>query len=229
VNPEDVARQRWRPVAKAVEKRNRLGAELIKANERLVRLRNELPQAEQADREAFAVALAAGKAEPDRMSEQVAANIAAEERRSHALQTAVQQAESELQKLCEQNRPNWFRDTLAAIGKAHRTYEEAIDAVAQAREGLADEVALADWIRGGVGISPIVDTLAARDGGKALSFDRVLRVLNADAEQIAGHLPEPEPRVSWQRVREHVEALVGSGMSREEAVRQASDSGWAGD
>lgn len=92
MNPEDLARRRWRPVAKAVEKRNRLGAELAKTNERLVLLRNELPQAEQADRESFAVALAASKAEPDRMAEHVAANIAAEERRSEALQTAVQQA-----------------------------------------------------------------------------------------------------------------------------------------
>jgi hypothetical protein len=144
MNPEDLARRRWRPVAKAVEKRNRLGAELAKTNERLVLLRNELPQAEQADRESFAVALAASKAEPDRMAEHVAANIAAEERRSEALQTAVQQAARELQKVCEQNRPGWYKDTLAAIGKAHRIYEEAIDVVAHAREGLADEVALAE-------------------------------------------------------------------------------------
>jgi DNA repair exonuclease SbcCD ATPase subunit len=229
MNPEDLARRRWRRIAKAVEKRNRLGAELAKTNERLVLLRNELPQAEQADRAAFAAALAAGKAEPDRMAEQVAANIAVEERRSEALQTAVQQAESELQKLCEQNRTGWYRDTLAAIGKAHRIYEEAIEAVAQAREGLADEVALADWIRGGVGVSPIVDTLAAQNGGEALSFSRVLQALNADAEQVAGHLPEPEPRVSWQRVREHAEALVGQGLSREEAVKQAGSPEWAGD
>jgi hypothetical protein len=229
VNPEDLARTKWRPVEKAAAKRDRLGRELAETNEHLVRLRNELPQVEHADREAFAAALAAGKAEPDRLAEQVAANIAAEERRSKALQTAVQQAESELQKLCEQNRPGWYRDTLAAIGKAHWVYEEAIDAVARAREGLADEVALADWIRGGVGVSPIVDTLAARNGGEALSFSRVLQALNADAEQVTGHLPEPEPRVSWRRVREHAEALVGQGMSREEAVKQASGSGWGSD
>ena len=201
----------------------------METNERLVRLRNQLPLVEQADRAAFAAALAAGKAEPDRMADQVAANIAAEERRSEALQTAVKQAESDLQKISEQNRPGWYRDSLAAIGKAHRIYEEAIDAVAQAREGLADEVALADWIRGGVGVSPIVDTLAAAGGGEALSFSRVLQALNADAGQVAGHLPEPEPRVSWRRVREHAEALVGQGMSREEALKQASSSGWGSD
>lgn len=79
---------------------------------------------------------------------------------------------------------------------------------------------MADWIRGGVGVSPIVDTLA-RSRGEALSFSRVLKALNADAEQVAGHLPEPKPRMSWQRVREHAEALVGQGLSREEAVKQA--------
>jgi hypothetical protein len=175
------------------------------------------------------VAIAVGKPEPGRKAEHVAGKIEVEERRSEALQTAVQQAEGELQKLREQNRSGWYRDTLSAIGKAHRIYEEAIDAVAQAREGLADEVALADWIRGGVGVSPIVDTLAARNGREALSFSRVLQALNADAEQIAGHMPEPEPRVSWQRVRDHAEALVGQGLSREEAVKQAGGSEWAGD
>jgi hypothetical protein len=49
VNPEDLAREKWRPVAKAVEKRDRLGRELSETNEHLVRLRNELPQSEQAD------------------------------------------------------------------------------------------------------------------------------------------------------------------------------------
>jgi hypothetical protein len=228
VNPEDLARTRWRPVAKAVEERNGLGRELAETNEHLVQLRNELQQAEQADRAAFAVAIAAGKAEPERRAEQIAASIEAEERRSEALQTAVLTAESDLQKLREQN-PAWYRDTLAAIAKAHRAYQEAIRTLAVAREALADEVALADWIRGGVGVSPIVDTLAARNGGEALSFARILGALGADAERVAGHLPEPEPRVSWQRVREHAEALVGQGLTREEAVKQAGGPEWGGD
>lgn len=184
MNPEDLARRRWRPVAKAVEKRNRLGAELAKTNERLVLLRNELPQAEQADRESFAVALAASKAEPDRMAEHVAANIAAEERRSEALQTAVQQAARAAESL---------RAESPRLVSRHARRD---------REGASD-------LRG------------SDRRGRPCSFSRVLKALNADAEQVAGHLPEPEPRMSWQRVREHAEALVGQGLSREEAVKQA--------
>jgi hypothetical protein len=215
-------------VEKDVANRDRLGGELAETNEHLVQLRNELQQAEQADRAAFAVALAAGKPEPRRTAEQIAASIEVEERRSEALQTAVQTAESELQELRQQN-PAWYRDTLAAIAKAHGAYQEAIRTLAVAREALADEVALADWIRGGVGVSPILDSLAGRNGAEALSFTRILGALGADAEQVAGHLPEPEPRLSWARVKEHAEALVGQGMSREEAVKQASGTAWGGD
>lgn len=229
MNPEDLGRQRWRPVEKAAAKRDCLGRELAETNEHLVRLRNELPQAERADREAYATAIAAGKPEPERKAAQVTASIESEERRSQALQTAVQQTEGELQKLLTQNRSSWYRDTLAAITKAHQNYERAIAAVAQAREELADEVGLADWIRGGVGASPIRDSLAAQNGAEALSFSRVLQALNADAAQVAGHLPEPDPRVSWQRVREHAESLVGQGLTREEAVKQASGFGWGGE
>jgi hypothetical protein len=59
MNPEDLARERWRPAAKAVEKRNRLAEELSVTNERLAALRAELPRAEEADREAYATAIAA--------------------------------------------------------------------------------------------------------------------------------------------------------------------------
>jgi hypothetical protein len=61
MNPEDLARQKWRSVEKAALKRNRLVQELSETNERLLRLREELPQTEQADREAYAQALSAGK------------------------------------------------------------------------------------------------------------------------------------------------------------------------
>jgi hypothetical protein len=216
-------------VEKAAAKRDRLGRELAETNERLAALRGELSQAEQVDRTAYAEAIAAGKPEPERKAEQIAAKIEAEERRSEALQTAVGTAESELQKLRQQNRSAWYKATLAAIAKAHRAYEEAIAGMAEAREGLADEVGLADWLMGGAGVSPIVDGLASRNGGEALSFSRILQALNADAEQVAGHLPEPEPRVSWQRVRDHAEALVGQGLTREEAVKQASGTAWGGD
>jgi hypothetical protein len=46
-------------------------------------------------------------------------------------------------------------------------YEEAIRGIAEAREALADEVALHDWIMGGAGASPILDTLGVKNGRRA--------------------------------------------------------------
>jgi hypothetical protein len=47
-------------------------------------------------------------------------------------------------------------------------------------------------------------------------------------EEIATHLREPEPRLPWTRIKDHAEALVGQGLSREEAVQHAGHTEWAG-
>jgi len=50
------------------------------------------------------------------------------------------------------------------------------------------------------------------------------------ANAIAVHpgCPRPDPRPAWQTVREQAERLVGRGLTREEALRQA-DPGWGGE
>jgi hypothetical protein len=100
--------------------------------------------------------------------------------------------------------------------------------VAEARETLAGEVALSDWIGGGAGASPIRDTLAAQNGRESLSFSRVLRALNADAEQVASHLPEPRSRTPWRLIKDQAEALQSQGLSREESLR-ATGPEWGGE
>jgi hypothetical protein len=138
------------------------------------------------------------------------------------LSLAITAAEGDIAKLRRSNWTAWYRDTLGAIAKAHRVYAEAVQAVAESREALADEVALAGWLRSGSSASPLVDGL----GGSDLSFARVLQALHEDAEQTASHLREPEPRLPWKRISERVEALVGTGLTREEALKQAD---WGGE
>jgi hypothetical protein len=232
MNPEDLARQRWRPVAKAVDKRSRLGEELRVTNERLVGLRAELPRAEEADREAHATAIAAGdKAEPGRKAEQLATRIEAEERRAEALRLAIEKTESELRKLRDENRSAGRKATFSTIAKAHLAYEESIRRVEAARDALADEVALAGWITDGIGASHVVDRLGGQISDTSpLSFSQVLRSLNEDAEQIALHLRDLEPRASFKRFRDRAETLQALGLSRAEAVQQASPSSeWGGE
>ena len=232
--PEDLARQRWRPAAKAVEKRNRLGEELRVTLERLAALRAELPRAEEADPEAYAAAITTGdRAEPGRKAEQLTASIEAEERRAEACRTAVEQAESDLGKLRVENRRAWRKATFSTIAKAHLDYQESIRKVEAAREALADEVALEGWISDGIGVSVVVDRLGGRiSDTSALSFSQVVRSLNEDAEQIATHLRDPEPQVPFKRLRDRAEALQAGplGLSRAEAVQHASHSSeWGGE
>jgi hypothetical protein len=201
-------------------------------NQRLAELEAELPRAEEADREAFATAIAAGdKAEPGRKAEELTARIDAEERRAEACRAAVENAETELRKLRVDNRSAWRKATIGTIAKAHLAYEESIRGVEAAREALVDEVALAGWIADGIGASHVVDRLGGQiSNTNALSFSQVVRSLHEDAEQIASHVRDPEPRESFRRIRDRAEALQALGLSREEAVQHASPSSeWGGE
>lgn len=66
-------------------------------------------------------------------------------------------------------------------------------------------------------------------GSPPLSFSLVLKRLREDADDISLYSAESEARLPWQRVRAHVEALVGQGYSRKEAMKQAGPSEWGGE
>jgi hypothetical protein len=230
VNPQDLARERWRPVRKALEEQEKLSLELTQAGERLAALQSELSQAKDADREAYAAAIAAGRAEPVRKAEQLAIRIEAEQRRVDACVTAVENANAKLDKLRAENRSAWRKDALAKIAAAHSAYEESIRLLEQRREQLAGEVALHGWIADGIGVSPIRDSLSGRtatvNGREPLSFARVLGELDEDASWIATHLGEVDAPSAWSLMK-RAEALVGKGTTREQALKQLGD--WGGD
>jgi hypothetical protein len=233
MNPEDLGCKRWRSLKKVIEQRSRLVRELNETNERLLALQAKMPQAEQADREGYATAIAAGKPEPERKAGQITAQIETEQRRAEACQVAIENAERDVRRLRSENGPAWRREQFRAIAKAHAAYRADIRRLEAARETLADEVALVAWIVDGKGISPVTDALIDRagvaEGRPPLSFSRVLYSLNEDAEEIATHVGESEVLLPWQRVKAHVEALVGQGLSRQEALRQAHGTEWGGE
>ena len=234
MNPQDLARKRWKPVRKALEKCEELGLELSQVGERIAALQGELSQAQDADREAYAEAIAAGRDEPVRKAEQLAIRIEAEQRRFDACVTAVENANARLDKLRAENRSAWRKDALAGIAKTHSAYEESIRRLAECREALAAEVALHGWVADGIGVSPITDSLSgrtttARDGRAPLSFSRVEGELNEDAMSIATHLREIDTQSMWSLMR-RAEALVGKGVTREQALKQVDPHGdWDND
>jgi hypothetical protein len=229
LNPVDLARKRWKPVRKALEHCEELGLELSQVGERLAALRGELSQAKEADREAYAAAIAAGRDEPARQAEQLAIRIEAEQRRFDACVTAVENANAKLDKLRAENRSAWRKEALAKIAEAHSAYEQSIRLLAERREALADEVALHGWIADGIGVSPITDSLSGRiapgrDGRQPLSFSRVEGELNDDAMSIATHLREIDAPSAWSLMK-RAEALVGKDTTREQALKQVDPHG----
>jgi uncharacterized membrane protein YqiK len=234
LNPEDLGCQRWRPLKKAVGQRNRVVRESNETNGRLAALRERLPQSEQADREAYAVAVAKGEPEPERKTVELRAAIEAEQRRAEACAQAVENSEAAIGRLRNENNSAWRKQQFRAIAKAHAAYQETIRQLEQARETLADEVSLVAWIVDGLGVSEVRDSLSGRvttdaTGSPPLSFSLVLKRLCEDADDISLYSAESEARLPWQRVRAHVEALVGQGYSREEAMKQAGPSEWGGE
>jgi hypothetical protein len=63
-NPEDLARQRFKPLQGAYEKVTRLSAELAETRTQAERLKTEKAAAAHRDKQAYADALAAGKPRP---------------------------------------------------------------------------------------------------------------------------------------------------------------------
>jgi hypothetical protein len=233
MNPEDLGCQRWRPLRRAVEQRNRLVRELNETNKRLTALREQLPRAAQTDREAYAAELAQGKAEPERQAEQITAGIEIEQRRAEACILGIENAERELRKLCGSNAA-WRSEQLRSIAKARSAYQDSIRRLEADRDALGNEVTLFGWLRTGDVGSPVRDGLSGHiaadaSGRPPLSFAHVVQALSTDAESIAAHLSEPDPSPPWSRIKDHAEALVGQGLSREEAVQRAGPSGWGGE
>jgi hypothetical protein len=227
LNPVDLGRQRWKSLRKALEKQEEMSLRLTEAGAHLAALQEQLPAAKDADRLAYAEAIEAGQDEPPRKADQLAVEIENAQRHVDACVVAVENAAAKIDRLRAENSKGWIKDTIAAIAEAHSEYEDSIRRVAECREALADEVALAGWIRDGLGISPIRDALSGRDtrtrdGREPLSFGRVLNELDEDAMNIATHLREIQPASAWSAMR-RIEALVGTGVTREQAAKQV---GW---
>lgn len=229
MNPQDLASQRWKPVRKALEEQQDLGHKLSQAADRLAALREELQQAGQTDRKAYAAAIAAGKPEPPRKAEQLAVAIEAEQRRVDACATALECVSAKLDRLRTENRSAWRKDALGLIAETHSAYEEWIRLLPERREALADAVALHAWVGDGIGISPIRDALSGRtgpvDGREPMSFKRVQDELNEDAMSIATYLRDIEERPSVWSMMRRVEALVGKDTTREQALKQVDPRG----
>jgi hypothetical protein len=191
--PEDLARSRFKPVAKVFEKIARLGTELAETRARVEQLKTEQAAAAHRDRQAYAAALSEGKGKPSRREEaKVTAELDDAELKAEALAVAVDSALDERAKLLERNRSGWRREAIRELAKARSRYENAIAELEAARDALSGEATLIAWIDSGANAEAASDPLGGRigtdaSGRPAMSFSRTLEELRRDCEHLAAH------------------------------------------
>jgi hypothetical protein len=162
-NPEDLARQRFKPLQGVYEKVARLSAELQETRAETERLDREQTQAEFRDKQAYANALAAGKPRPTKR-EGEKARVALEDcqLKAEALGLALDAALDERTRLIEQNRSSWRRQSARDIAKAQRRYTDAISELETARDALSGEASLGAWLASGTSADAASDPLGGR-------------------------------------------------------------------
>jgi hypothetical protein len=190
LNPEDAAAARHKEIRRAREETVRADDALVEARSRLEQLRGQLFTAELRDRERLGEALIANKSEPASEAEKVRTDIAQQELRVEALQSAGVKARGQIPKLVERNRQAWSKQARQELSRLEQLYLDAISEVQAAREALVDVATMISWLESG-------DMGEATTG---LDIDRILAELRNDAERLAAHPdtprggPEPKPR-----------------------------------
>src|SRR5512133_2123268 len=214
--PEDLARSRFKPVAKVFEKIARLGTELAETRARVEQLQNEQAAAAHRDRQAYAAALSEGKGKPSSREEaKVAAELEEAELKAEALSLAVDSALDERAKLLDRNRSGWRRQSIRELAKAKGRYESAIAELEAARDALSGEATLIAWLDSGAIAEAASDPLGGRvgtdaTGRPAISFSRTLEELRQDAEHLAAHPVNRDDRAAEPRLT----LALGGGSKR---------------
>jgi hypothetical protein len=211
IAPEDLAKQRFKPVAKVFEKITRLGAELVETRAQVEQLKNEQTAAAHRDKQAYAVALSKSQPRPTKR-EGAKAKVALEdcELKAEALALALDAAFDERARLIEQNRSSWRRQSMRELAKAQTRYMDAISELESARDALSGEATLITWLDSGASADAASDPLGGRIGTDAhgrepLSFVRTLEALRGDAAYLAEFpvarddpAPEPKLELAWR-------------------------------
>lgn len=190
----------WPEYAQAVEKRDRLAADLVQAQNLADRLRREVHDARDTDDRAAAEAIASGKTRPPRKAEQ--ANRAATEdaeAAARALEIALRRLDGQVMDLLRREKDRAAQAADDALEQAREQYEQAIAHLTAARDAFhAAKVATA-WV-GNPGARrwkrspapPLHIPGVVRPNGEPLNIGSVLTALEAEVD---GHLNRPTSAV----------------------------------
>jgi hypothetical protein len=191
--PEELARKRWKPAAKALAKRDEMARQLREARQRVGDLSAALPDAERRERELRGRALAEGKPVSVGEAAQVAAELEDAQQFVRDLEAASEVVERELFEARANNRDTWTQSQDRAVERARSAVFAAADELVAAVAQLEDENALRGWAAEAVPQGS-VDPHGGRfthTGVIAAALDQVRAAVAGIA---AGIAPQPEPR-----------------------------------
>jgi hypothetical protein len=188
MDPETIARKRWRAAEKAVARRERIARDLAETRQLIGTRTAALPAAERADRLARGQAVADGRQPPPQgEKDRLEAELNLAKQRSDDLQAAAELAATEILELRQANRDTWAGSQAQAVDKARGAVLEA-----------TDKLALQAWVA-----APVEQPLADPHGGRLThegTLATALTQLRAAVEGLAAGTtpkppakPEPDP------------------------------------
>jgi hypothetical protein len=211
IAPESLAASRFRELRKLDEKIKKLGLDLAEAREVVEVLTAERAAAAQRDRQLYADALARGEGRPaKREEERVAAELGDAALRAEALGLAIDSTFDARARPLAANHPLWRRAAMKELSRAQQRYQDAIEELALARDGLSDEAALVAWLDSGSSAAAATDLLggrtgADREGRQPVNFSRMIEELRRDCEHLAEFpvarddpAAEPKLELAWR-------------------------------
>jgi hypothetical protein len=142
---ETLARGRWRPVAKALDRRDKIQRRLVEARHRSGELHAALPAAERRDREARGHAVAEGRSRPQLEAPQIISEREDLQQQIDDLQAAAEVVDRELLELRERSRENWRASCDRTVERAKAAVLKAGQELEAAVSAFEDEIALRDW------------------------------------------------------------------------------------
>jgi hypothetical protein len=186
VNPQELLAARHRDYAKAVDRHARALEKHRAAAERVQQLERELLQAEDEDRRALGEALVDGTKIPARKSERAATALEKAKDEALALGYAAERAGQAVDRMPRENKGVWLRQAERDFEHERTNYEQQLAEFAEARERLAAEAALVDFLRGGKTLF-FPNTVRVEVGGvEGLASDvRVTDVIDALRNELA--------------------------------------------
>jgi hypothetical protein len=141
--PPALAREHWRPLAKAMERLDRMWIQQGMYEAETARLREQLGAVKTRDSQALGQALAAGEAEPEPQAPAVEeAEIASNRQRSEAVFGAITEEQRRVSDLIVRHQSGWAGDVQRYLADKAAAYRIAVVEMERARESLVAEVQL---------------------------------------------------------------------------------------